>query len=88
MLAPGRVVSGASPFSTFFCKAAGQPPGGWPRLPFIMSTTESGKATSTEGSSTCWRDRPCATIISAISPTTLELGVTLTMSPNIRFASA
>ena len=26
-------------------------------MPFIMSTTESGKATSTPGSSTCARDR-------------------------------
>ena len=32
--------------------------------------------------------RPCATIISAMSPTTLEDGVTLTMSPNIWFTSA
>ena len=53
-----------------------------------MSTTLSGKATSTPGSSTCSRVSPCATIISAMSPTTLDDGVTLTMSPNIRFTSA
>ena len=53
-----------------------------------MSTTLSGKATSTAGSSTWARVRSCATIISAMSPTTLDEGVTLTMSPNIRFTSA
>ncbi len=37
---------GASPFSTFFCSALGQPPGGWPRSPCSISTTEPGKATS------------------------------------------
>ena len=81
-------VIGASPFSTLRCSASGQPPGGWPRLPFIMSITLSGKLTSTPGSSTCRGVRCWATIISAISPTTFDEGVTLTISPNIWFASA
>ena len=43
---PGRAVIGFSPFSTFFCSASGQPPGGWPRSPRSIDTTESGKAMS------------------------------------------
>ena len=85
---PGRSVIGFSPFRIFFCNAFGHPPGGWPRLPFIMSMTESGNDTSRSGSSTSARVRPWLTIISAMSPTTLDEGVTLTMSPNIRFTSA
>ncbi len=85
---PGRSVIGASPLSTFFWIALGQPPGGCPRSPRIMPTTLSGKDTSTAGSSTCARLNPCETIIRAMSPTTLEEGVTFTMSPNIRFTSA
>ena len=39
-------------------------------------------------SSTSAAESSCVTIISAMSPTTFEEGVTLTMSPNRRFASA
>ena len=53
-----------------------------------MSITLSGKATSTAGSSTSARVRPWETITRAMSPTTLDEGVTLTMSPNMRFTSA
>ena len=49
---PGRTVIGVSPFSTFFCSAVGHPPGGWPRSPRIICTTDSGKATSFSGSAT------------------------------------
>jgi hypothetical protein len=81
-------VKGVSPLRIFFWIASGQPPGGWPRLPFIMSTTDSGKATSRSGFSTSARVRPWLTIISAMSPTTFDDGVTFTMSPNMRFTSA
>ena len=37
---------GSAPFSTFFWSASGQPPGGWPRSPCIIWTTDSGKAIS------------------------------------------
>ena len=86
--APGRSVIGTSPFSTLAWIAWGQPPGGWPRLPRIMSTTESGKDMSRSGFVTSSGVRFWDTIISAMSPTTLDDGVTLTMSPNMRFTSA
>ena len=79
---------GLAPFSTFRWIASGQPPGGWPSSPFIICTTESGKAMSRAGSSTSAAESSCVTIISAMSPTTFEEGVTLTMSPNSWFASA
>jgi hypothetical protein len=79
---------GVSPLSTLRTIPSGNPPGGWPRLPRIMSITLSGKATSVSGSSTSARVRPWLTIISAMSPTTLDDGVTLTISPNIWFTSA
>ena len=43
---------------------------------------------SRSGSSTSARVRPPETITRAMSPTTFDVGVTFTMSPNIRFTSA
>ncbi len=54
----------------------------------MSATIDAGKATSVSGSSTSRRSRPAETITSAMSPTTFEVGVTLTMSPNISFTSA
>ena len=85
---PGRTVIGSAPLRIFFCSAFGQPPGGWPRSPWNILTTESGNATSRFGSSTSSRVSPAETIDSAMSPTTFDDGVTFTMSPNIRLTSA
>jgi len=56
--------------------------------PWKNWTTDSGNAISTSGSSTLARVSPLVTIISAMSPTTFEEGVTLTRSPNMSFTSA
>jgi hypothetical protein len=61
---------------------------GRPRSPCIVCTTDSGNATSKFGSSTCSRVSPLETISNAMSPTTFEEGVTLTMLPNISLTSA
>ena len=85
---PGRTASGSAPASTFFCSAGGKPPTGWPMSPRNRDTTDSGNATSTSGSSTSSRLSPLVTIMIAMSPTTFDDGVTLTMSPNISLTSA
>ncbi len=51
--------------------------------PRNSATTDSGKATSVAGSSTSSAVSPLVTIMIAMSPTTFDDGVTLTMSPNI-----
>ena len=70
------------------CSSAGKPPGGWPSRPSKNSTTVSGNASSRSGSSTSSGVRLLATMNSAMSPTTFEVGVTLTMSPNSWLTSA
>ncbi len=62
--------------------SSGKPSGGKPTSPRNSATTDSGKAISRAGSITSAADRSLATIISAMSPTTLEVGVTLVTSPN------
>ena len=86
--APGRVVSGAAPLRILRCNASGKPPGAWPSSPRNSCTTDSGNATSVAGSSTWARLSPEVTMRSAMSPTALEVGVTLMMSPNIALTSA
>ena len=85
---PDDPANGAAPFSTLFCSSFGNPPYGCPSSPRNMDTTDSGNAISRVGSSTASRSSPLVTIISAMSPTTLDVGVTLTMSPNMSFTSA
>ena len=71
--APGPLGRAASrPSAPCAAAPAASRPAAGRGCPRIMSTTLSGKATSTPGSSTCARVSPCATIISAMSPTTLE----------------
>ena len=87
-LAPGRPVIGLRPRSTRFCSFSGKPPGGSPSRPSKNSTTDSGNANSRGPSITSAGVRLLATMNRAMSPTTFEVGVTLTMSPNIRLTSA
>ena len=79
---------GASPFSAFFCSAFGQPPDRLTEIA-MQHLDDRGREGDVArlGSSTSFAVRPCATIISAMSPTTLEDGVTLTMSPNMSLAA-
>ncbi len=85
---PGRTVTGSRDFSTFFCSACGNPPGGWPSSPANSDTTDSGNAMSISGSRTSSMLVSEVTIISAMSPTTFDDGVTLTMSPKAMLTSA
>jgi hypothetical protein len=50
-------------------------------------TTEAGKEIPRRRSMTSAGVSPCVTIISAMSPTTLDDGVTLMMSPNMSLAA-
>ncbi len=73
-----------------FCSFFGHPPGGTPRTPENISTTELGNETSCFSSS-FRMSAGCISLAmrnSVMSPTTLLDGVTLTMSPNSKFTSA
>ena len=63
------------------CNAFGKPPGGWPSLPSKNSVTLSGQAISRSGFITSATVRSCDSMNSAMSPTTFDVGVTLTRSP-------
>ena len=86
---PGRSVDRrAGPCRTRSWSTGGNPPGGWPSRPSNSSTTLSGKASSRSGSSVSSGVRLLATRNRAMSPTTFDVGVTLTMSPKRRLTSA
>ena len=87
-LAPGRSVRAGRPLRTRVWISGGKPPGGWPRRPSKNSTTLSGKASSRSVSRTSSGVRLLATRKRAMSPTTFEEGVTLTISPKRRLTWA
>ena len=66
---------------------SGKPPGGVPKKPWKNSTTDTGKSRVDACSSTSRADSLLATMNCAKSPTTLDEGVTLTMSPHNMLAS-
>mmetsp|Transcript_24429 Transcript_24429/g.60042 ORF Transcript_24429/g.60042 Transcript_24429/m.60042 type:complete len:262 (-) Transcript_24429:1380-2165(-) len=86
---PGRLVYPWSlPFSTRVRKGSGKPPAGCPMKPCRYSTTEVGNDRVSAFSTTDVASRLLATRNCARSPTTLEEGVTLTMSPSTWLAVA
>mmetsp|Transcript_5584 Transcript_5584/g.11376 ORF Transcript_5584/g.11376 Transcript_5584/m.11376 type:complete len:287 (-) Transcript_5584:1444-2304(-) len=84
---PGRSVTTGRSFTMSFWMG-GKPPAGWPMLPWKKSTTESGKERVAACARTASVSRSLDTMNCARSPTTLELGVTFTMSPHTSFAIA
>mmetsp|Transcript_27434 Transcript_27434/g.89805 ORF Transcript_27434/g.89805 Transcript_27434/m.89805 type:complete len:210 (-) Transcript_27434:2352-2981(-) len=76
------------PLSTLERSGSGKPPCGCPIWPCMYSTTEEGKLSCSACTSTASSSSSFCTINCARSPTTLELGVTLMMSPSTRFAAA
>ena len=56
-------------------------------IPLKKVTTDSGNDTSFSGFKTSSLVRPLVIMDRAMSPTTLELGVTFTISPNMSFTS-
>mmetsp|Transcript_25339 Transcript_25339/g.59120 ORF Transcript_25339/g.59120 Transcript_25339/m.59120 type:complete len:219 (+) Transcript_25339:357-1013(+) len=84
---PGRPQKTGSSFTTCDCSGCGKPPWGMPMAPWKNSTTEEGKLSVAACSCTAFSSRPLVTMNCAKSPTTLEEGVTLTMSPSSRLAA-
>ena len=82
--APGAV----RPSSARVRNGSGQPPGGSPSSPDRNPTTESGMSNFAGSSAKAFGSAPTATRCRARSPTTLELGVTLTSRPRMRSAAA
>lgn len=79
---PARPLVEGLPLSTLVRSGSGKPPGGWPMRPSKYSTTDDGKLSSSAFSSRLSSSRLFCTMNCARSPTTFELGVTLTMSPS------
>ncbi len=76
------------PSSALVRNGSGQPPGGSPSSPLRKPTTESGMSNFAGLSSNSAGSAPTATRCSARSPTTFELGVTLTTLPRMSLAAA
>ena len=84
---PGRLVMGVSPFNTMRCNSVGNPRCGKPKRPAHKSKVDCGNSISSPRVNTS--DAFILRLIKyrAKSPTHLELGVTLTTSPNKLFTS-
>ncbi|KAH3659409.1 hypothetical protein OGATHE_006293 [Ogataea polymorpha] len=76
------------PARIFVLKGSGNPPYGVPIKPSKKSSTESGKSSSEASLSTSFGESLLETMNWARSPTTLEVGVTLTISPKSMLASS
>lgn len=74
-------------FKTFDLKGSGNPPWGCPNYPYKYSKTDLGKFKVSAYSLTDFKSKLLVTIKLAKSPTTLEEGVTLTISPKALLAS-
>mmetsp|Transcript_1370 Transcript_1370/g.4649 ORF Transcript_1370/g.4649 Transcript_1370/m.4649 type:complete len:288 (+) Transcript_1370:889-1752(+) len=86
--APGRPSTLSLPLSTRLRSGSGKPPSGWPIMPCRNSTTLLGNESVSALSTTSFSSSLFCTMNCARSPTTLLLGVTLTMSPSTWFAAA
>ena len=86
--APGRPAKTGSSLTTIACIGCGKPPCGMPIAPWKYSTTLEGKESVSACARTPSSSRPLAAMNCARSPTTLDDGVTLTMSPSSRLAAA
>eukprot|EP00906_Rhabdomonas_costata_P002782 RCo004328 len=84
---PSRRMESIRPFSTLVRIGSGKPPSGCPSSPSKYSTTLLGKDSVSAFSSTAASLSLFCTMNCARSPTTLELGVTFTMSPSRRLAA-
>lgn len=91
IVSPGLFPSGTEggfPLRTLVLKGSGNPPAGTPILPFMKSYMLSGKSSFSAFSTTLSSSKLFYTMNKARSPTTLEEGVTLTISPKARLAAA
>mmetsp|Transcript_9281 Transcript_9281/g.30716 ORF Transcript_9281/g.30716 Transcript_9281/m.30716 type:complete len:250 (+) Transcript_9281:485-1234(+) len=84
---PGRPLKVGRSLTICVRSGSGKPPCGMPMAPWKNSTTDEGK----ESESACWRTVAASSLLVTMnwarSPTTLEEGVTLTMSPRSLLAS-
>mmetsp|Transcript_24533 Transcript_24533/g.62564 ORF Transcript_24533/g.62564 Transcript_24533/m.62564 type:complete len:251 (-) Transcript_24533:366-1118(-) len=86
--APGRPAKTGRSLTTCFWSGCGKPPCGTPIAPWKNSTTDDGNESESACARTAASSRLLVTMNCARSPTTLEEGVTLTMSPSRLFAAA